>query len=73
MPPKITLPTVGIRDRNFRYRRSEHTDIAKTFARARRAQREAELQADSEQQALDLGAADGTVVPLQAPGKRGAA
>lgn len=72
MPAKLTLPTVGLMDRQFRYRRSEHTDISKTFARVRKAQRQAEQQGQSEQQALDLGAT-GTVVPLQARGQRGAA
>ena len=70
MPAKLTLPTVGLMDRQFRYRRSEHTDISKTFARVRKAQRHAEQQGQSEQQALDLGATC-TVVPLQARGQRG--
>lgn len=73
MPLKITLPTVGILDRNFRYRPAAQTDIGKTFASLRRAQRQAELQADGVQQALNQGATGDTVVPLQAPGKRGAA
>lgn len=72
MPAKLTLPTVGLMDRQFRYRRSEHTDISKTFARVRKAQRQSEQQGQSEQQALDLGAT-GTVVPLQTRGQRGAA
>jgi len=71
VPPKITLPTVSVLDRQFRYRPAAQTDISKTFARARRAQREAIQQAASGQQALDLGT--GTVVPLQARGQRGAA
>ena len=71
MPAKLTLPTVGLMDRQFRYRRSEHTDISKTFARVRKAQRHAEQQGQSEQQALDLGTT-GTVVPLQTRGQRGA-
>lgn len=72
MPAKLTLPTVGLMDRQFRYRRSEHTDISKTFARVRKAQRQAEQQGQSEQQALDLDTSS-TVVPLQARGHRGAA
>lgn len=57
MPVKRTLPTVGITDRNFRYRSSFDTDIARTFARLRREQKDAERQALAGQQALDLGQA----------------
>lgn len=41
MAPKVTLPSLGINDKAFRYRRAVETDIAKTFARVRREQREA--------------------------------
>ncbi|MBX9612458.1 MAG: hypothetical protein K2X51_12625 [Burkholderiales bacterium] len=37
--PKVTLPSVGISDKAFRYRRAADTDISKTFARVRREQR----------------------------------
>ena len=73
MPAKLTLPSMGVLNRQFKYRRSEHTDISKTFARVRKAQRDALLQAAQDQQhTLDL-EAPATVLQLPQRGNRGAA
>ncbi len=52
--PRITLPSVSSSSPNFRYRRSEATDIRKTFARVKREQAQAAREGDQAQQRLDL-------------------
>ncbi|GKS83242.1 hypothetical protein AVMA1855_03840 [Acidovorax sp. SUPP1855] len=58
MPIKITRPTVGVYDQNFRYRTAAKTDIRKTFAQVKKAQAKAQAQATTGQQPLDLSAAE---------------
>ena len=57
--PRITRPSVSSSDPNFRYRRSEATDIRKTFARVKREQARAAREDDQGQQRLDLDLAPG--------------
>lgn len=66
MAPKVTLPSLGIKDKGFRYRRAVETDIGKTFARVRREQREAAQKAAQ----ADLPEASGmaAVLPLRSTG-----
>lgn len=52
--PRMTLPSISSSDPNFRYRRSEATDIRKTFARVKREQAQAAREGDQAQQRLDL-------------------
>ena len=63
MPVTRTEPTQGLFNRNFRYRKAAETDISKTFARVRRQLKEAQEQAKTGQQALELT----TVVHLHQP------
>lgn len=67
-----TLPTLGIRDKAFRYRPAVASDIRKTFARLRREAAEAQRQATTGQQALAPELPD-SVVALPARVGRGAA
>lgn len=64
MPAKLTLPTLGLRHKAFRYRKAAETDIAKTFARIKRERLEAERLAKSGQQLLPLSGEASTVVQM---------
>lgn len=54
-PPRLTMPSLGVRDKGFRYRSSVDTDIRRTFAKARRERAEALRDAETGQGRLDLG------------------
>ena len=68
MSIKRTEPTLGLNNRNFRYRPAAESDIRKTFARIKREQKVASQADASGQQALDLN----TVVALPARAARSA-
>lgn len=66
MPVKRTLPTLGLADKNFRYRTAAETDIRKTFERIARQRKQAERLAATNQQPLELEASTSTIVKLPA-------
>lgn len=66
MAPKVTLPSLSVKDKAFRYRRAVETDIAKTFARVRREQREAAQKAAQAELPAVSGMA--AVLPLRSTG-----
>lgn len=72
MPVKRTEPTMGLDDKNFRYRNAAQTDIRKTFARIERERKAAVRQDSTGQQLLTLEPPALTVVRLSARA-RGAA
>ncbi|SEA49779.1 hypothetical protein [Variovorax sp. YR216] len=59
---RVTLPSLGVKDKGFRYRTAVDTDIRRTFARVKRERAEALRDAETGQGRLDLG----TVVPMPA-------
>ncbi|WP_156372175.1 hypothetical protein [Acidovorax sp. Leaf78] len=74
MPAKLTMPTLGgLTNPKFRYVDRDHTNIAETFKRARRALARAQQEAQSAQQTLELEPERATVVTLpQRAGRRSA-
>ena len=64
MPVTRTMPTLGLADKQFRYRPAAETDIRKTFARIERERKQALRQAATGQQQLDLEGEPSTIVQL---------
>lgn len=55
MPAKLTMPASGgLTNPKFRYVDRDHTNVAETFKRARRAMARAQQEAQSAQQSLEL-------------------
>lgn len=67
MPVKRTEPTLGLDNKNFRYRTAAETDIRKTFARIERERKAAErLAVTGQQELLSPEAPVSTIVKMPA-------
>lgn len=74
MPAKLTMPASGgLTNPKFRYVDRDHTNVADTLKRVRRALARAQQEAQSAQQTLELEPEGATVVTLpQRAGRRSA-